>query len=184
MPQRFIAIFPSFPYFDPILQLRAQFDPLAALVAPHLTLVFPFIGDLTDVDLKKHIETAIEGVPSFPVRLQGITGYGDEYLFLNVKRGNDPLVDLHDRLYTGPLQPYLAREHTFVPHLTVGRLRDRSAFQAALDAASLLTGVFETEVREIAVCTIRDDGSSPADFLVPLARRESGLRFPEQWHSE
>lgn len=79
-------------------------------------------------------------------------------MFLNVKRGNDQLIALHDRLYTGLLAPYRSLRHTFVPRMTVGRLVDPAAFAAALDAAPALTRTFTLTVEEITLYSI--DGAS------------------------
>ena len=57
---------------------------------------------------------------------------------VNVKHGNDELVALHDLLYGGPLAQYLSTEHTFVPHLTVGRIADKLEWREALQLAGAL----------------------------------------------
>lgn len=135
---------------------------------PHLTLVFPFASDLTTAALEAHVAAAVEGIGPFPVELRGVTGEGDEYLFLNVKRGNDPLIALHDRLYTGPLAPFLSPRHTFVPHLTVGRLERPAAFAVALAQAARLGETFATVVREVAVYRIGADETRAVERVVPL----------------
>lgn len=42
MSFRTIMIFPEFENIDVINDIRKKYDPLANLVLPHITLVFPF----------------------------------------------------------------------------------------------------------------------------------------------
>ena len=47
MNMRTIMIFPEFENIDNINDIRKKYDPLADLVLPHITLVFPFDSELT-----------------------------------------------------------------------------------------------------------------------------------------
>jgi 2'-5' RNA ligase len=107
--------------------------------------------------LTSHIRKAVASVQPFSVRLQGITGQEGEYLFLNVKHCNDRIIELHDRLYSGPLATFYRAEFTYVPHLTVGRLPNSDAFRAALEEAQRITAAFEAYVDEITVYRIQPD---------------------------
>ena len=165
---RAIVIFPEFERIERIIELRRAYDPLAFAVPPHLTLVFPFESDLAMVALATHVAAAVEGIAPFAIELHGVTGDGDEYLFLNVKRGNDSVIALHDRLYTGPLAPFLSSRHTYVPHLTVGRLERPATFAVALAQAARLADTFTTVVREVAVYQIGPGDSRTVELTVPL----------------
>lgn len=46
MITRTIMIFPEFENIDVINDIRNKYDPLADLVLPHITLVFPFDSEL------------------------------------------------------------------------------------------------------------------------------------------
>ena len=46
MSLRTIMIFPEFDNIDIIDEIRAKYDPLAKLVRPHITIVFPFEMDI------------------------------------------------------------------------------------------------------------------------------------------
>jgi 2'-5' RNA ligase len=128
--------------------------------------VFPFESTLSTEHLQTHIRKAVQGIGPFPVQLHGITGSDGEYLFLNVKRGNDQLIELHDRLYSGALAAYLSAELTFIPHLTVGRLGNTAAFLSALKEAQKVSAIFQTVIEEVAV--YRVDGDSHLEFVVRL----------------
>lgn len=172
--KRAIVILPRFDGLDQIEQLRLRFDPLASRIDPHITLVFPFESALSADQLRAHMQQAIQGMAPFPMRLQGITGHGGEYLFLNVVRGVDRLSELHDRLYSGPLAAYLRPEIPYHPHVTVGRLADPTEFSNALAIVQEMRGTFQTAVREIATVRIESDGEIWEEFRVGLGSREAG----------
>jgi 2'-5' RNA ligase len=144
---------------EAIEDLRRRYDPLAALLPAHLTLVFPFESALPASALAAHVRAVAAGRTPFPLALREVTGHDGEYLFLNVKCGNDELIALHDGLYTGLLAPYLEPDHTFLPHATVGRLPDAASFRAALADARRLDLHHDTVVRDICAYTIAPDGS-------------------------
>lgn len=168
MTERVIVIFPRFANPEPLHRLRSRFDPLAREIDPHLTLVFPFRSEFSAPALQRHLTTAVKGMPPFPIALQDITGHEWEYLFLNVKRGNDQLIELHDRLYSGLLEPHRRRDQTFLPHLTVGRVRNPVAFHEALKVAASVDECFETRVTEVVTYTIDADGSRGIELTIPL----------------
>src|ERR1700687_6409534 len=99
MRGRAVVIFPQLPEPDRVASLRRRFDPLVDVIAAHITLVFPFESDLTLADLRDHVADAVRGVEPFPIRLEGITGVQDTYLFLNVTRGEAGVVEAYKRLY-------------------------------------------------------------------------------------
>lgn len=115
------------------------------------------------------MKAAVAGSGPFPIRLAGITGSEGEYLLLNVKRGNDAIVELHDRLYAGPLRRHLSREHTFTPHVTVGRLSTQAAFRSALDEATALDVDISTVAAAVSVYRDGGNGSRPHEFEVGLS---------------
>jgi 2'-5' RNA ligase len=176
MLQRAVVIFPPFDsdQMGLIEQVRWAYDPLAALVPPHITLVFPFTSELSAAAMETHVAQVVGGCGPFAVRLQGVTGHMGEYLFLNVEHGNDQLIALHDRLYTGPLAAHLAPAFTYIPHLTVGRLASSDALRAALGeiaAARRLTNPFVAEAREVSVYSILPGGGGGIESRVPLRAR-------------
>jgi 2'-5' RNA ligase len=168
MAKRVIVIFPRFERLDLIEQIRSVFDPLAAIVKAHITLVPPFEDDASSEQLHSHIKQAIQNIQPFHITLQGITGHEGEYLFLNVKRGNDELIELRDRLYSGILATHFLPQYTYVPHLTVGRLPNSELFLKALATAQELTATFETQISEVCVYSVQSNGTRPIEFNVPL----------------
>ena len=167
--KRAIVLFPNFNNIDAIQAVRERFDPLAGYIAPHITLVFPFESALSTEELRIHMARALKGVKRFPVQLCGITGdFRDGYLFLNVKRGNDSIIDLHDRLYQGTLEPFLFRKVTYCPHITVGRLEQQTEFDQALEELAGFSEQFEAEIDRISVENIDSSERSTIELEVDL----------------
>jgi hypothetical protein len=61
------------------------------------------------------------------------------------------IIRLHDALYTEPLHQYLNRSLTFIAHLTICGLDDKSLFQSALKDTERFDDVFGTAVSDIRV---------------------------------
>jgi 2'-5' RNA ligase len=167
--RRAIVLFPKLAQIGLIEQFRQVYDPLAPLIPAHVTLVFPFECAISTEDLLLHMSNVAGQFHSFPLLLQGITGHMNEYLFLNVKSGNDQLIALHDQLYTAALAPYLTAQETYFPHLTVGRLSSTTTFVEALRQAQSITPSFETEVQEICAYRIKLDGNGQVECKVKLS---------------
>lgn len=58
--QRTIMIFPQFDNIDVINSIRDKYDPLAKLVKPHITLVFPFDSEITNEQLEVALIVALK----------------------------------------------------------------------------------------------------------------------------
>jgi 2'-5' RNA ligase len=171
---RALVFFPKFENILSIEQLRSQYDPLAEAINPHITLVFPFESDLSSNVIHTHIKHAVQGIKPFQIQLQGITGSKGEYLFLNVKIGNDQIIELHDRLYRGLFESYKIKEHTYIPHLTIGRLNDRADYLSALEITLNFKEIFNTLIRDLALIQVGDDYRIEASC--ELARQSGSQR--------
>lgn len=160
MALRTVMIFPELSGMRAIDALRRRYDPLAALVRPHITLVFPFESGMSDDELADILSQAAKDVAPFALRLQGFSEEtGERYLFLNVTKGAGPLALLHDRLYAGRLAPFDAGR-AYVPHMTVGHLPDARALHAAHAQASRCTRAFDADVTHIYAERIGENGES------------------------
>ena len=158
-----------------IEELRRKYDPAAKHVEPHITLVFPFESDITEDELRKHIIKAVSGFTSFELKLQGVIGTSfvfnnktDNCLFLNVKQGNDKIIELHDRLYTGILEKYLMREVSYSPHVTLGKMEDIIVYQKAVEETKNFNEIFRTRVNKLNVKIIDENHDSMMEFSVSL----------------
>ena len=94
----------------------------------------------------------MKGIKKFNITLNNITGdYRDGYLFLNVKKGNDNIIELHDKLYSGLLEKFIHRKMTYFPHLTVGNVFDQKQFDVAIDELSGRNEIYDTVIDKIFV---------------------------------
>ena len=166
--RRAIVIFPRFNAIDIIESLRKKYAPLSTIISPHLTLVFPFESDISKEILKEHIVLASKAISPFELVMKGITGTSDHYLYLNVKKGNDILVKLHDNLYNGILNELYDHRYTFIPHVTIGHLTDEESFNKAIYACKPVDLEFKTIVNTISVVTVNQGVKSDVEFEVRL----------------
>lgn len=84
------------------------------------------------------------------------------------KKGNDWIIELHDKLYTGILQDFLIRNVTYCPHLTVGRLTDRMEFDLAIDWLNGCQESFETVIDRVFIENIDEAEHAKAEFSIEL----------------
>lgn len=167
--KRAIILFPSFYNINSIKNIREKYDPLANCIAPHITIVFPFDSDISTEDLKSHFNKVLKGIKKFNIQLKDFTGdFRDGYLFLNVKKGNDNIIELHDKLYSGILESFLFKKVTYCPHLTVGRLPNQIDFDKALDELSSYDESFETVIDKIYIENIDIIEHSTIEFSFDL----------------
>jgi 2'-5' RNA ligase len=105
-----------------IEDFRRAHDPQASLIAAHFTLVFP-VEVQTD-DLVEHARSVLKDFQAFSFVLgrartvKRVVGQG-AHVFLVPDQGASQIIDLHDRLYSGFLEPHLRADIPFVPHITV-----------------------------------------------------------------
>jgi 2'-5' RNA ligase len=152
-----------------IKHIREKYDPLANSIAPHITIVFPFDSAISTVELKKHLNEKLKGMKKFSIQLKDVTGdFRDGYLFLNVKKGNDSIIELHDKLYSEILESFLYRKLTYCPHLTIGRVYGQVEFDKAMDELICFNESFEAIIDKIYVETIDDIEKSTIEFSFNL----------------
>src|SRR5262245_52203029 len=115
---------------DFIRAFRARHDPeFCHLVAPHYTLAFGCEAIAEESYVQHVAEIAAATAPiRFACRYAAL-GADDvddmAYVFLVPDEGNAAIARLHDRIYSGPLAPHLRLDLPYVPHITIGRTRDR-----------------------------------------------------------
>ena len=122
--KRTIMIFPEFENIRLIDDIRQKYDPLASLVRPHITIVFPFELEMSNEELSQILDTRLEKIKPFAIELQGfskgVSQFGN-YLLLNLTKGQDIIRHMHDILYNNEFKACdLGLE--YIPHITVGKL--------------------------------------------------------------
>lgn len=160
--KRTIMIFPEFENMAVIHRIRADYDPLASLVRPHITLVFPFDHAMGDGELARILDTRLAGLKPFRVSLRGIRRKTDKYgscLQLDVTEGGEPIRRIHDRLY-GAGFACMDPDIPYEPHLTVGAFDGPGQMEAAWLTLKDMDDTFTTLVTKISVEAIGPRGES------------------------
>lgn len=162
MNTRTIMIFPEFHNMDVIHFYRDQYDPLSALVRPHITLVFPFQSNMSNNRLDKHIKDKLMNIKSFELILHGVSKRPDElgnYLFLDIIKGKEHIHEIHERLYSDQLEEY-KKGCPYVPHLTLGNLDSIDKLNRAYLDVSICDETFKAVINTISVEIIGPQGES------------------------
>lgn len=115
-------------------RFRSEFDPSAAVIAPHITLVFPISAKEVSLhELTDHVSQIARATKRFSAHMCETQLSWDNYLYLTPRVGKIELVNLHAALYGGMLSHYLRHDLTFVPHITLAHFAAPSAHYS-LDA--------------------------------------------------
>lgn len=106
---------------DGVQEFRKKYDPKADLIAPHVTLVFPFPTVVNEDKVLLEIESKVFNHRGFQVRLEGVhLDPSDGFLHFLVKEGKEKVVSLHDDFYSGVLNDYWRKDLEYKPHMTLG----------------------------------------------------------------
>lgn len=119
--KRDILIFPKFNNIDIIDDIRNNYDRLANLVRPHITLAFPFKDEMSNEDLISKLSTLLKSYSTFEVTFKGISLSDDNYVLLNCIKGNSILIDLHNEIYEKLIPNHLKKTINYIPHITLGQ---------------------------------------------------------------
>ncbi|HCT80722.1 MAG TPA: hypothetical protein DGG94_03070 [Micromonosporaceae bacterium] len=171
--RRVVVIFPNAANTGAVEGFRARWDPLAAQVRAHITLVFPFETDAAAADeLRRSIAGVAARQAPFAIELVEPTIWEREYLFLLARQGGAEIGRLHHALYDA--LPEALKEGGFVPHMTIGRRQVPQEIEAAYHGARGLNLEVCGFARELTVYRIDPDGSRRAEVVVPLGKDPTG----------
>lgn len=162
MSLRTIMIFPEFKNMEIIDNIRKQYDPLAELMRPHITLVFPFESQINNAELTQILNVRLMGVKPFEIRLGGISKHKDSFgnhLFLNVMQGADEVSYIHQVLYDNEFKEFDIGLK-FIPHMTIGNLPTEESLNNAFNNIKSIEDTFSTLVKKISVEMIGDNEES------------------------
>lgn len=146
-------LFPEFENIGVIDMMRKKYDPLANLVRPHITLVFPFESDISNDEISDILEKRLYNFKSFILTLQGISKVADSYgnyLFLNIIEGQQEIIDIHNILYENEFSKWNLGLQ-YAPHMTIGKLDNENELDYAFDEIKICQEKFSTTVKKISV---------------------------------
>ena len=169
LPRFAVAWFPDFDGIDRIEAFRGKHDPAAALIAAHLSLVFPFPTAHSRLQVRTHVRRVVLAWPPIPVTFQRVRMHANEFIFLMASRGAPSVVALHDRLYTRSFAPHRRRDLAYEPHITIARYAELERLEAALAEAEDAFGrEFASVIREVTLLSVERDGRIEPLESIPL----------------
>jgi len=164
-----VVAFPETDAITAIEALRRRYDPLAAVLGAHVTVVFPFDDATAAAALRQHLEQSVAGLSPIDLTLGGVSIEHGEYLFLNVDAGADRIAALHRTLYGGLLAPHWSLEHSYRPHITLGRIADAGRLDAAAsEARATLPARSSARIAELSVFRLDGAPNGHVLFTIPL----------------
>lgn len=139
--------------------LRRRFDPLAPLIAAHVTLLYPFDLQLSDQELVRHCQEQVSDCGAFTFTLGPPEKSDDDHFWLPVHPIPPALISLRNALLTGPLAGLISPNREYRPHITIARppLNPEVATEIKTVAENL---EFTLEATQITIERILDDGHS------------------------
>jgi 2'-5' RNA ligase len=141
--------------FDTIQSFRKEHDALYSIVEPHFTLVFPIVDIPTDEFIREITEKA-NSFHSIEIKIREAIIHKDEltdqYLaFLVPDEGYDNLVRLHDMLYSEKLKSNLRYDIPYVPHITIGKAKEKIQVERMVDKWNTRHRVISGQVSKLAI---------------------------------
>ena len=164
MISRAIHIFPEFENIDIINDIRKKYDPLYKYIKPHITIIFPFNSILTSDQIEIELTKLLMDFNPFTLEMDRITGHVDGYVFLNISKGMEKIIAIHDKLYSGKFSSFYDNRYTYIPHITLGRIGNREIFLEFLRENIKSKYKFRCLVKKISVEIIHEDESSEIEY--------------------
>lgn len=159
---RTILIFPEFQNMEIIDNIRNQYDPLAGVIKPHITVVFPFESRMSNEELMHILNERLQGIKPFELKLGGVSKQEDafgNYLFLNILQGTEVIGYIHQVLYDNEFKEFDIGLQ-YIPHMTVGKLPTVEALNSAVRNIGSISDTFSTIVNKISVEMIGENEES------------------------
>ncbi len=160
--RRTILIFPEFENSHIIDSIRAKYDPLAGLIKPHVTIVFPFEAQFGNETIERVLERRLSEIEPFELSLKGVSTQKGKFgntLFLNIVKGADEVRRMHDILYANEFRHY-DMGFDYIPHITIGNLPSKELLDEAYEELKDLDEEFTTTVNKISVEMIGENEES------------------------
>jgi len=155
-------IFPEFDNMQIIEDIRDKYDPLAKLVRPHITIVFPFESDMSNEDVASVLDEKLMNISPFEIELKGFSKHCDQFgntLFLDMIGGKDKIIQLHDELYKNEFKNF-DLGFVYIPHITVGKFTSVNELNKAYECIKSINDSFSAVVNRISVEMIGENEES------------------------
>lgn len=152
---RDILIIPEMDDVSLIQDIREEYDELAHIVPPHITLAFPFDSEITNGELDEKLKKILSGYKEFDIVLSGLSYHYDEharvyYMYLDVTHGCDTIYEISKKIYSEIFNMEVPEK--YVPHITLGSVGEMNNIT--------LDHIFNTTVKNIIVEDIGENEES------------------------
>jgi 2'-5' RNA ligase len=139
--------------------LRKAYDKDFKKYKTHITLVYPF--EVKDrAKLIEHIEYCLKGIEPFEIVLERARK-SNNYLFLDVTKNQETLLNLYKTLNSGILRGFENNEFSiYRPHVTLGRFNSHEELMTVINELRERGSNFRIMVDKISLITLNDDGSA------------------------
>ena len=164
--KRDILIIPKFKNIKIIQDVRKKYDELFDIIAPHITLAFPFKRDISNEKLKEQLLEIVKNIMPFKIKCKGITLKKDEkantyYIFLNIIEGKETINKINQKIYQKILNDIDIKKYNYEPHITLGNTNNANE-------KIEINEEFETIVNSIVVERIGKNEESIIEFEIYL----------------
>ncbi len=149
--------------FDWIQSIRKESDILYyKVIKPHFTIVFPVFTEINNKDLVNHVKQKSKNQKPFDISLEKAVINDDAFsdywhTFLTPKKGYQEIINLHDQLYTGLLEPELRKDIPFIPHVGIANDLNKDSMSKLVDKINQNGVKITGEIDSLNVCDFIDD---------------------------
>ena len=119
-------------YKNYLHSIRKQYDPLYQKIPNHIDIVYPFVSNISNIDLIHHVKSVIENYLVFYISYHGFKITQDGYLYLEINKGRKILELFYKDLYSGILQPYHDSKKQFIPSPLLGQFKNFNQAKAKI----------------------------------------------------
>ena len=164
--KRDILIIPKFNNITKIQEVRRKYDELFDIIAPHITLAFPFKKEISNKELSEQLLNLTNNIMPFKIKCKGITLKKDEkintyYIFLNIVEGKEIINKINQEIYKNILDDINIKKYNYEPHITLGNTNN-------INEKIELNEEFEATVKSIVVERIGKNEESIIEFEINL----------------
>lgn len=170
MKQRSIVLIPQFRGVEMVENIREKYDPLAHVMNAHITLVAPFWSSFSTRELENWIKKLLSRTEPFELELKGISMASnafENYLFLNIIRGREEILELNTILYDGLLREFKSNL-PYIPHMTLGKLPNKEALDSAYEEVKRLQNNFVARIDTVYVIEHSEDETTLIEIAYSL----------------
>ncbi|MBD5520223.1 MAG: 2'-5' RNA ligase family protein [Lachnospiraceae bacterium] len=121
--------------------------------------VVDFTVDSLFISIGTGFNERLTGIEPFKIELQGFSKCEDifgNYLFLNVIKGQNEIIKIHNLLYDNEFHKFDASS-AYLPHMTVGKFKDSFELEQAYEEIKDMDCLFASYVDKISVEMIGDN---------------------------